>query len=132
MPKAKAAMTETMVLASQNGQRLRARDGRPGRHVAQEISRHLHAGASLPDAMARAIATSMGRRIVRRIRRGTRMPAVLPRLTGFVLDEGIAIEAARAGWRAPLAPPPSGGRACAADRQGAEEREGCGRGAWRP
>lgn len=70
-------------------------DSRHGRHFADEVGNHLHAGASLPDAIARATATWMGWRISRRISRETGIPAGLPYLTGVVLGEGIAAEAAQ-------------------------------------
>ena len=70
-------------------------DSRHGRHFADEVSNHLHAGASLADAIAKATATWMGWRIGRRTSRETGIPAGLPYLTGFVISEGIAAEAAR-------------------------------------
>jgi hypothetical protein len=70
-------------------------DSRHGRHFADEVSNHLHAGATLPDAIARATATWMGWRIGRRTSRETGIPAGLPYLTGFVISEGIAADAAR-------------------------------------
>ena len=70
-------------------------DSRHGRHFADQVGNHLHAGASLPDAIARATATWMGWRIGRRVSRKTGIPAGLPYLAGFVLSEGIAAEAAQ-------------------------------------
>lgn len=70
-------------------------DSRHGRHFADEVANHLHVGASLPDAIARAIAAWMTWRIGRRMSRETGIPAGLPYLTGLVLGEGIAAEAAR-------------------------------------
>ncbi len=70
-------------------------DSRHGRHFADEVSNHLHAGAALTDAIAKAIATWMGWRIGRRTSQETGIPAGLPYLTGFVTSEGIAAEAAR-------------------------------------
>ena len=70
-------------------------DSRHGRHFADEVGNHLHAGASLADAIAKATATWMAWRIGRRTSRDTGIPAGLPYLTGFVISEGIAAEAAR-------------------------------------
>ena len=70
-------------------------DSRHGRHFADEVSNHLHTGAALPDAIARAAATWMGWRIGRRTSRETGIPAGLPYLTGFVISEGIAADTAR-------------------------------------
>ena len=52
-------------------------DSRHGRHFADEVSNHLRAGASLADAIAKAIATWMGWRIGRRTSRDTGIPAGL-------------------------------------------------------
>ena len=71
-------------------------DGRYGRHFADEVSNHLHAGASLADAIAQATEACMAWRIDRRTSRDTGIPAGLPYLTGFVLDAGIAAEVAAA------------------------------------
>ncbi|MBS7790295.1 hypothetical protein KTR66_09825 [Roseococcus sp. SDR] len=68
-------------------------DSRHGRHFADEVSNHLHAGASLQDAIARATATWMGWKINQRTSRETGIPAGLPYLTGFVINEGIAANA---------------------------------------
>ena len=65
-------------------------DSRHGRHFADEVSNHLHAGATLPDAIARATATWMGWRIGRRTSRETGIPAGLPYLTGFVIHCAIS------------------------------------------
>ncbi|GIX10653.1 MULTISPECIES: hypothetical protein [Acetobacterales] len=70
-------------------------DSRHGRHFADEVSNHLHAGTGLADAITRATATWMGWRIDRRTARETGIPAGLPYLTGFVIHEGIAAEDAR-------------------------------------
>ncbi|MBX6741924.1 MAG: hypothetical protein IRY87_07740 [Acetobacteraceae bacterium] len=70
-------------------------DSRHGRHFADEVSNHLHAGRGLADAIAAATATWMGWRIGRRTSRETGIPAGLPYLTGFVISEGIAADAAR-------------------------------------
>ncbi len=70
-------------------------DSRHGRHFADEVGNHLHAGAALADAIGKAIATWMGWRIGRRTSRDTGIPDGLPYLTGFVISEGIAAEAAR-------------------------------------
>jgi hypothetical protein len=71
-------------------------DSRHGRHFADEVANHLHASAELRHAIAAATAIWMGWRIGRRISRETGIPAGLPYLTGFVLDAGIAAEAAAA------------------------------------
>ena len=70
-------------------------DSRHGRHFADEVTNHLHAGRSLTDAIAAATATWMGWRIGRRTSRETGIPAGLPYLTGFVISEGVAADAAR-------------------------------------
>lgn len=70
-------------------------DSRHGRHFADEVSNHLHAGRSLADAIAAATATWMGWRIGRRTAREHGIPMGLPYLTGFVISEGIASEIAR-------------------------------------
>jgi hypothetical protein len=70
-------------------------DSRHGRHFADELSNHLHAGAAMVDAIVKATATWMGWRIGRRTSRETGIPAGLPYLTGFVIHEGIAAEAGR-------------------------------------
>jgi hypothetical protein len=70
-------------------------DSRHGRHFADEVSNHLHAGAALADAIGNAIASWMGWRIGRRTSHDTGIPAGLPYLTGFVISEGISAEAAR-------------------------------------
>ena len=70
-------------------------DSRHGRHFADEVTNHLHAGRSLAEAIAAATATWMGWRIGRRTSRETGIPAGLPYLTGFVIGEGIAADAAR-------------------------------------
>lgn len=69
-------------------------DSRHGRHVADEIANHLQAGKSLPDAIAAATETWMGWRVGRRVSRKTGVPAGQPYLTGFVISEGIAADAA--------------------------------------
>jgi hypothetical protein len=70
-------------------------DSRHGRHFADEVSNHLHTGSSLADAIAKATATWMGWTIGRRLSRETGIPAGLPYLTGYVVSEGIAADAAR-------------------------------------
>ncbi len=67
-------------------------DSRHGRHFADEVGSHLHAGAALADAIAKATATWMGWRIGRRTSRETGIPAGLPYLMGFVLNAAIAAE----------------------------------------
>jgi hypothetical protein len=69
-------------------------DSRHGRHFADEVSNHLHAGKGLADAIAAATETWMGWRIGRHTSRETGIPAGLPYLTGFVISEGIAADAA--------------------------------------
>jgi hypothetical protein len=70
-------------------------DSRYGRHFADEVTSHLHAGRGLAEAIAAATATWMGWRIGRRTSRETGILAGLPYLTGFVISEGIAADAAR-------------------------------------
>jgi hypothetical protein len=53
----------------------------------------MHHGASLADAIAKTTAEWMGWRITQRTSRETSIPAGLPYLTGFVINEGIAAEA---------------------------------------
>ena len=72
-------------------------DSRHGRHFADEVVNHLHAGNGIADAIAAATETWMGWRIGRRTSRETGIPAGLPYLTGFVLSEGIAADAAHKG-----------------------------------
>ena len=69
-------------------------DSRHGRHFADEVANHLHAGKGIADAIAAATETWMGWRIGRRASRETGIPAGLPYLTGFVISEGIATDAA--------------------------------------
>ncbi len=69
-------------------------DSRHGRHFADEVANHLHADKSIADAIAAATGTWMGWRIGRRTSRETDIPAGLPFLTGFVISEGIAADAA--------------------------------------
>ena len=68
-------------------------DSRHGRHFADEVRNHLHAGATLADAIAKTIATWMAWRIGRRTSRDTGIPAGLPYLTGFVIHCEIVEEA---------------------------------------
>jgi hypothetical protein len=53
-------------------------DSRHGRHFADEITNHLHAGRDLAEAIAAATATWMGWRIRRRISRETGSPRDCP------------------------------------------------------
>jgi len=69
-------------------------DSRHGRHFADEVASNLHAGAGLADAISKATATWMAWRIGRRTSRDTGIPAGMPYLTGFVMNEGIAAEEA--------------------------------------
>ena len=68
-------------------------DSRYGRHFADGVNSQMHYGASLEDAIAKTTAEWMGWRITQRTSRETGIPAGLPYLTGFVINEGIAAEA---------------------------------------
>ena len=68
-------------------------DSRYGRHFADGVNSQMHYGASLADAIAKTTAEWMGWRITPRTSRETGIPAGLPYLTGFVINEGIAAEA---------------------------------------
>ena len=68
-------------------------DSRYGRHFADGVNGQMHYGASLADAIAKTTAEWMGWRITQRTSRETGIPAGLPYLTGFVINEGIAAEA---------------------------------------
>ena len=68
-------------------------DSRYGRHFADGVNSQMHYGASLADAIAKTTAEWMGWRITQRTSRETGIPAGLPYLTGFVINEGIAAEA---------------------------------------
>ena len=68
-------------------------DSRYGRHFANGVNGQMHYGASLADAIAKTTAEWMGWRITQRTSRETGIPAGLPYLTGFVINEGIAAEA---------------------------------------
>jgi hypothetical protein len=68
-------------------------DSRYGRHFADGVNCQMHHGASLHDAIAKTTAEWMGWRITRRTSRETGIPAGLPYLTGFVMNEAIAVEA---------------------------------------
>jgi len=68
-------------------------DSRYGRHFADGVNSQMHHGASLADAIAKTTAEWMGWRITQRTSRETGIPAGLPYLTGFVINEGIAAEA---------------------------------------
>ena len=69
-------------------------DSRHGRHFADGVrDRMQHTG--LQDAVAATTAEWMGWTISRRTSRETGIPAGLPMLTGFVIQEGIVAEAAR-------------------------------------
>jgi hypothetical protein len=69
-------------------------DSRHGRHFADEVANGLARNLGLAEAIDAATARWMGWRISRRTSRETGIPAGLPYLTGFVLDEGIHAEAA--------------------------------------
>jgi hypothetical protein len=60
-------------------------DSRYGRHFADDVLNHLHAGRRLPEAIPAAIAQWMTWKIGRRTTRDTGIPRGLPYLTGFVL-----------------------------------------------
>jgi hypothetical protein len=68
-------------------------DSRYGRHFADGVNSQMHHGASLQDAIAKTTAEWMGWRITQCTSRETGIPAGLPYLTGFVINEGIAAEA---------------------------------------
>jgi len=72
-------------------------DSRHGRHFADEVINHLHAGQELAEAIAAATATWMSWRIGSRTSRETGIPGELPYLTALVLNEGIATEAEEMG-----------------------------------
>jgi hypothetical protein len=67
-------------------------DSRYGRHFADGVISQMYAGECLADAMAKITAEWMGWRITLRTSRDTGIPAGLPYLTGFVVQEGIADE----------------------------------------
>jgi hypothetical protein len=67
-------------------------DSRYGRHFADGVNCQMHHGASLADAIAKTTAEWMGWRITRRTSRETGIPAGLPYLTGFVMNEAITAE----------------------------------------
>jgi len=72
-------------------------DSRHGRHFADEVINHLHAGRDLEKAIAAATATWMSWRIGNRTSRETGIPEGLPYLTALVLSEGFATEAEEMG-----------------------------------
>jgi hypothetical protein len=67
-------------------------DSRYGRHFADGVNGQLQSGASIEDAITKTTAEWMGWRITQRTSRDTGIPAGLPYLTGFVVQEGIADE----------------------------------------
>jgi hypothetical protein len=67
-------------------------DSRYGRHFADGVNSQMHRGASLTEAIAKTTAEWMGWRITRRTSRETGIPAGLPYLTGFVMNEAITAE----------------------------------------
>ena len=69
-------------------------DSRHGRHFADEVTNGLAAGKPLEAAIKAAVTTWMGWTISRRLSREDGIPQGLPYLTGFVLAEAIAAEAA--------------------------------------
>jgi hypothetical protein len=68
-------------------------DSRYGRHFADGVNNQMYSGARLSDAIAKITAEWMGWRITARTARETGIPAGLPYLTGFVINEGIAAAA---------------------------------------
>ena len=69
-------------------------DSRQGRHFADEVTNGLAAGKPLEAATNVAVTTWMGWTISRRVAREDGIPQGLPYLTGFVMAEAIAAEAA--------------------------------------
>ena len=65
-------------------------DSRYGRHFADDVLNHVHAGRSLLDAIPAAIAQWMTWKIGHRTSRDTGIPRGLPYLVGFVLHCVIA------------------------------------------
>ena len=70
-------------------------DSRHGRHFADGVIDGMAKLQPLEEAIATTINIWMAWRIGRRTSRDTGIPAGLPYLTGFVISEGIAAEAAR-------------------------------------
>jgi len=68
-------------------------DSRHGRHFADEVQNELYRGGSIEGCITRATGTWMGWKINDRTSRQTGIPAGLPYLTGFVINEGIAANA---------------------------------------
>ena len=68
-------------------------EGMACRKIAQQQLMACVPAASVPDAIAKTTAEWMGWRITQRTSRETGIPAGLPYLTGFVINEGIAAEA---------------------------------------
>jgi hypothetical protein len=64
-------------------------DSRYGRHFADGVNSQLQSGASIEDAITKTTAEWMGWSITLRTSRDTGIPAGLPYLTGFVVQEGI-------------------------------------------
>ena len=69
-------------------------DSRRGRHFADEVGNHLHAGRSLETAIGEAVATWMAWTINSRTSQETGIPEGLPYLTGFIMSCEIEAEAA--------------------------------------
>jgi len=69
-------------------------DSRYGRHFADDVLNHVHAGRPLPEAIAAAITQWMTWKIGRRTTGDTGIPRGLPYLVGFVLHVAITEELA--------------------------------------
>lgn len=67
-------------------------DSRFGRHFADEVLNHLHAGQALHDAIGTATRQWMGWTIGRRTSRDYGIPRGMPYLTGFVIHCAIVDE----------------------------------------
>jgi len=83
-------------IAAATGQPLEAvrafLDSRFGRHFADEVLKHMHAGHALHDAIHAATRQWMGWTIGRRTSRDYGIPCGLPYLTGFVIHCAITDE----------------------------------------
>ena len=69
-------------------------DSRHGRHFADDVANELLPGKTITNAIHAATARWMTWRIGARTSRETGIPRGLPYLTGFVIQEGIAVESA--------------------------------------
>ena len=70
-------------------------DSRHGRHFADQVLSEISHGLALPEAIDATTRIHMAWTIGRRTSRESGIPAGLPYLTGFVISEGIAAEAAQ-------------------------------------